>query len=714
MSAPRPASASNAAAASVSAANVSEAAESKAAPSYNIDLLATDFLSLGKYSAADIEQVVKDWVRNQNIIFLNGASLRTIVDDLKKLNLTQKLIAYRDHGPDRLKDRYTIIKLLFAKLEDGIKGFIKSTADSADPKIKIKRQKLIEILENTIGDSEDPKFQDNSVLARALPLLFAGLSSDNILYDLSKISGLEGHPAYESLAEVIKVVGQYFTAENRESDAVLVQIWRNHLLQNVPLEADKVAYINELTKFAHQGGFLFSCITQHAEYLSYKKETPESMPTYAINGEECVNDTRIELSSHNNLVHVAESTPIRRISDNENSEYIENQDRSPVMTTASKHLISVRRDGGADLTIVSAVDTVQNEAALLAVMSAFDEQKNMLLDYAKHYLANGHNSKEKIDGIMERYPKIKDKLPLKSVSFLDRNLKKDQAVHQDGDRILLFVGLSFPKFADEIVSNIANFDKHYFVRAIKLLRRMGYSDLAAQVILPFVLDVGVGSNAVDMQAAKQQALAIVQDQAEISIAYDYLNKHAVLSLAKLQPLLADDKAKLLLDYITQYIKSGHDSAKLQGIMKAYPEIKSIDPVKKRFYVSSMISTNPTQVMGDKVLLFIGKNFPDYPKFLLDDIQRYDKDSFVRAIGMLRHMGRTDYAIQAIMPSIILAAQGEKRKLSEADLKNRALLVVEDDYKIATVYDHMAKNNLLKSPADTIKSAPRSGPGPSSQ
>ena len=674
--------------------------ESKAQPSYEIDLLASDFLSLGKYSAAGIEQVVKDWVRNQNIIFLNGVSLKAIVDDLKKLNLTQKLIAYRDHGPDRLKDRYSVLQLLFAKLENEIKNNIKKMADSTDPKIITKRQKLMDVLANTLQVGEDPKLQDNNVLAKAIPLLFAALSSDDILYDLSKINGLEGHPAYESLADVIKVAGQYFTAENRESDAIIVQIWRQHLLQNVPLEADKAAYINELTKFAHQGGFLFSCITQHAEYLSYKKATPTSMPTYAINGEECVNDTRIELSSRDNLIQVTEVTPIRRISDNENGEYIENHDRSAVMSTASKHLISVRRDGGADLTIKSAVDTVNNEAALLAVMSAFDEQKNMLLEYAQYYLENGHKSKDKIDTILERYPKIKDKVPVKVISFLEMSLKKDQAIHQEGDRILLYIGLSFPRFADEILANVANFDKHHFIRAIKLLRRMDKSDLAAQAVLPYVLDSGVGSHGGDILVATKKALAIVNSQPEISIAYDYLNRNAMLPVAKIQPVLADENAKLLLDYINQYIKSGHDNAKLQGIMKAYPEAKSIDPVKKRFYISNMLYNDPMQAMGDKVLLFIGKSFPEYTKFLLDDIGRYDKESFVRAVSMLRHMGRTDYAMEVIMPSIALAAQTSKKKLTGTDLKNQALLVVEDEYKIAAVYDHMAKNNLLKPASDT--------------
>jgi hypothetical protein len=665
-----------------------------------VDLLAIDFLSLGKYSPAEIQQVVKDWVRNQNVIFLNGVSLKAIVNGLKKTNLRDRLIEYRDHGPGNLVDRLSLLKLLFIELREKLKD------DLRDAKTPVDVQRFTEILTNSIGAAEVIDFSDNMLLDRGIPLLHAELALDDILYDLHKLPDMEGHPAFESLAEVMRVAGQYFIAENPDTQAVLIHIWHNHLLQDIALEADKLAYIEQLTQFAHQGGFLFSSLTQHAEYLSYKKATPESMPTHAINGAECVNDTKILFSTQDNILQIAEETPIRRIADNENAESIENDDRTPIITTSTRHSISVKQSGGAELTILSAIDTVKHQDAMLVVMQAFMEHRSILVDYANRYLAHGH-SKEHIDFIMARYPKIKDKVPVKMLSYIDRNLKKDQEMHHDGDRILVYIGMSFPGFVDGLLGNIAHYDQDAFVKAIKLLRRMNKTELAAQVILPYILDLGVGSSAVNMEAARAQARMVVENQTKIGEAYAYLNKHNMLSAVLSQKAVSHSDQKLdaserkLFGYVGEYIEGGHNKDKITELLSLYPDINAITPVKRMSLLGQLRPQNLVHQAGDKVLLYIAKLYPDYPKAIVSGIIFYEKTRYVNTVKLLRRMGRMDLAIDIVMPYLIKKAAAEKKNASTNDLKSEAIKIVEDESKIMAVFDEMEKSKVLSSSAHSM-------------
>jgi hypothetical protein len=682
-----------------SSSNDAASSSTSAAPQV-IDLLAIDFLSLGKYSPAEIQQVVKDWVRNQNVIFLNGVPLKAIVNGLKKINLRDRLIEYRDHGPGELVNRLSLLKLLFIELREKLKDNLQAARTPVDV------QRFTEILANTIGASEVIDFSDNTLLGRAIPLLHVELALDDILYDLHKLPDLDGHPAFESLAEVMRIAGQYFIAENVDSQAVLIHIWHNYLLQDLALEIDKLAYIDQLTQFAHQGGFLFSSLTHHAEYLSYKKATPESMPTHAINGAECVNDTKILFSIQNNILQVAEETPIRRIADNENAESIENDDRTPIITTSTRHSISVKRGGGAELMIKSAIDTVKHQDAMLVVIQAFLEHKTLLVDYANGYLAYGH-SKGHIDLIMARYPKIKDKVPVKMLSFIDRNLKKDQLMHQEGDRILVYIGMSFPGFVDGLLSKIADYDQDAFVKAIKLLRRMNKTDLAAQVILPYILNLGVGSSAVSMETAREQARMVVESQSEIEKAYVYLNQHNMLSAAASQKAAPQGEQKLdaaetkLFGYIGEYIEGGHNKDKIAELLRLYPEIGSITPVKKISFVGQMRPQNQVHQDGDKVLLYIGKSYPDYPKAIFSGIMHYERARYVNAVKILRRMGRMDLAIEAVMPYLVEKAAAEKKEATADDLKAEAVKIVEDESKIIAVFDAMEKSKALVSSAHSM-------------
>jgi hypothetical protein len=670
-----------------------------------VDLLAIDFLSLGRYSPDGIEQALRDWVRNQNIIFLNGVSLKEIVNDLKKANLRARLIEYRDHGDGNQVNRLSLLKLLLVELREKLKHDLAAARNPPDI------ERFTSILANTIDSSEVIDFSDDTLLSRAIPLLHAELALDDILYDLHNLPDLKGHPAFESLAEVMRVAGQYFIAENVNSQAVLINIWHNYLLQNIALEADKLAYIDQLTQFAHQGGFMFSSLTQHTEYLSYKKATPDSMPTYAINGAECVNNTKILFSTQNNILQIDEETPINRIADNENVEFIENNDRTPIIITATKHSISVKPGGGSALVLESAIDTVKHQNAMLVVMQAFLEHKSILVNYANRYLAYGHSKKD-IDDIMALYPKIKEKVPVKMLSFIDRNLKKDQEMHQDGDRILVYVGMSFPGFVDGLLSKIAQYDQDAFVKAIKLLRRMNKSELAVQVILPYILDLGVGSTKVNMEAAREQARIVVENEAEIEKAYFYLNQHNMLSTVASPKAKSQGEQKLnssemkLLGYIGEYIESGHNKDKITELLELYPEIKFINPVLKISFVGKIRPKNVTYENGDKVLLYIGKNFTDYPKAISNGVMYYDRTRFVNAVKILRRMGRMDLAIDAVMPYLVKKSNAEEKNVPTADdLKRQAVKIVEDETKLLLVYDEIEKS---KSQALSVHSVSMKG------
>jgi hypothetical protein len=688
------ASSSNAAAPSAAASAPSLGAPASASPKLDsIDLLAIDFISSRKYSQDKLSQVMRDWVAFQDQIFLQGISLREIVDKLKIENLKQQLIEYRDSELGNKADRLDLLKQLCITLNNKFELYLANPADSMNPTVVRTREKILAAYENTFNDGEEINFQNPDTLNKAIPFLFVGLTGDDILYDLSKLNELQEHPAYDSLARLLREVGMFFKKEEQESsEAILIDIWRKHLLAGLP-EIAQSAYIEQLSQFGHQGGLLLPSLTQHQEYLSFIP-SEEGMPPYMMNSDECGLGSKISFVFMNNILRVDSESPIKRLANNAEGTYIANKDGSPIITTTTTHLISLKADSsGAIVELKSAVDAVQNQEAMRIIMGAFEDQKKMLLDYANHYLEHGHD-RDDVNTIMDRYPNIQHRVPpIKTLTYI-QSLGKDQAMHQEGDRILHFIGMSFPKYADDIMTNITSYPQEKFVRAIKLLRRMGRSDLAATVVLPYALSLRPAEEDNGMSATRQHAIdAVVNDQSAIKAAYTYLNQYGFLSRA--HSALPPHKETLLLDYAREYLVNGHNPIKVNKLLDIYPDIKEMVPVKERTLIDRVINLGSSEYKkeGDKILLYIGNHLPKYAKSILEQTKSYDRNTFVKAIKMLRRMGKLDLAIEAVMPAVKL--QNQTKNWSEDEFKTQAKTIVEDESKIYATYDYMAENKLVQ-------------------
>jgi hypothetical protein len=490
--------------------------ESKPASPDEVDLLDLDFISAARYEAADLHQVLKDWLRLQNIIHINEKPFAVLVDEVKQAHWLPLLKAFRDEGPGELADRLDLLALLYQTLNSQLSNYLHKTRHTSDPIEKVDRERIVAIFENAFGDSDTVDFTRDDVLSQAVDLLFAGIKHLN--FDVSQLKLLSSRPGFTALAEVVREAGTYFVVESKESDAILVDIWRKHLLQDVVNEEHKAEYIHFLSQYAHQGGFLFPSLTQHSEYLSYE-QSDDGMPTYAINGAECINDSRIRFFVENNVIHVLEEAPIRRLSDNNNATYIENEDDRPVILTRTKHHLAVARQGGVGLTPVLATDTVYNHQAMELVNAAFQAHRTLLTDYADHYCQFGHDASQ-IYKIMQRYPKISEKIPVKTLSFLDRHIKFNQKMHHEG----AYIGMSFPGYANNVfarLSQIRDLSEAQFLYTVKLLRRMNRYDLAAQIVLPYVIEQARASDS-GIESAHEAAIAVVESATAIKAAYPFM------------------------------------------------------------------------------------------------------------------------------------------------------------------------------------------------
>jgi hypothetical protein len=421
------------------------------------------FLTTGKYDYVDDrEQTTRDWIRHQDEIYLNGFPLRIIVDNLKKEYLKELIddFLYADQDP-------VVINKRLAALREFVTQFL---GDAEAMKFLTADEK------NYISDS----------LAVKLWAILRKINFDLHVTDKSK------KPRYhfiisdemQLLRVLVRKCSRYFSTDGiEESCNVLEKIWNDYLFYPLKNADLKRAYSELFFGVVHHGGVLYSLFTAHLQHINPVK--------YAIRSNPCIDQSRIDFTTTEENIYIKESTPILSISllpeiksdgsieDEDETAVIRNADNSNVMETVVTHVISLNDDGEAVLRIESAFDYSFNFQAREILLGDWFRLKQLLTNYANNYIQYGHNLLL-IEAVFENFPWIRANGDEKQLSPFRRMFANKDENFQ-GDKILIALGKCFPSYAEKILVDLihyAEFGKHIFLRAIKLLQLMGRNDLA--------------------------------------------------------------------------------------------------------------------------------------------------------------------------------------------------------------------------------------------
>lgn len=474
-----------------------------------IDLKDEGFISIANYAHVndDTEQATKDWIRNQDRIFLNGFSLRFIVDNLKKEYLKKLLsdFLYADMSSRHIADRIAALRELTTALLGNVAGI------------------------SHLSPSEECTLPDSFLVAlhnQLIPIVY------NLDYKNEKnkpIYSLSDNESMRLLKEQIKLAGTYFSTERvQESTHLLKKVWDEYLFVSLAPHIDREKYHTIFFQLGHQGGFLFPLFAAHLQHLDASK--------YVIKGDECIDLAKIQFSADANTVHIIEHTPIIRIlGDDAETIYAENPDKSNVMDTEVRHSISLDSKGCPKLHITLVKDVSHNELAREALVGEwFKKKEEKLLAYADYYIQHGHNP-EMIMAILNEFSHIKELITVKHIGFLKRHFLSKQNMHHEGDKILLYIGNRYPQYAENILSNVKEYVDHgedCFVRVIKLLRRMNRVDIANIILMPVLSKQGFVEDI-------DKLVKIVESEGSIRKVYRLMIKKGFLSQPKVDKPVAE-------------------------------------------------------------------------------------------------------------------------------------------------------------------------------
>ena len=423
------------------------------------------FVSTSTYNAVtDKEQTTVDWIRHQDEIFLNGHSLRVIVDNLKKeyLKAMFRDFLYANKNPAVIRQRIATLRAIAAQ-------FFKPEEEK-NPDYKL--EYLCVEREYDIQDAFAVRLMNHL---------------KSIVYDLD-IKDAEKQPKYHFAATAemvllrgaVKKLSCYFSSDGIvESCAVLEAILRDYLFVKLKSEQAQLEYTALIFRLGHQGGFLFSLFTAHLDHMDKK---------FCVPANACISRSRIELSCDDTNLHITESTPIVSINPY-NLEtpaiampIVEDQDQPSVVETKIEHIVTRDGKGNTSLKIVSAVDYFYNHAARDVLIGKWLQQKNMFSNYANYYIQNGHEALM-IDDLFTRFPELKAVETPKKKSLFQSEME------YKGDKILAYLGKCSPSFAESVLINLDNYaemSEMHYMRAMQLLQRMGRIDLVRKVLLPFL------------------------------------------------------------------------------------------------------------------------------------------------------------------------------------------------------------------------------------
>jgi hypothetical protein len=158
-----------------------------------------------------------------------------------------------------------------------------------------------------------------------------------------------------------------------------------------------------------------------------------------------------------------------------------------VMKTQVKHVVTIDSEEHAVLKIMSAVDYSYNYAAREILLGEWLRLRKTLSDYANNYIHYGHNILM-VNAIFQMFPWIKNFGSILKPSTFHRVFASLDLQYQ-GDKILLYLGKCSPSYAEKVLVHMdhyADMGENDFTRAVKLLKRMGRSDLASKALLPYL------------------------------------------------------------------------------------------------------------------------------------------------------------------------------------------------------------------------------------
>jgi hypothetical protein len=477
------------------------------------------FITVKAYdSVKDKEQTTRDWIRHQDGIYLNGFSLRTIVDNLKKEYIKELIseFLYSDKDPQIIAKRIAGLHELAHQFFGDLTGLQyitgeneRNVPDSFAEKLACHLKEIIFDLDINIKKvkpiiDEVIKQEDGSEEAKANPddvglniedekssvdvgdQVHDGIAPpvEDIKVPVSQATPQRRYqfshtPEMQLIRQWVQKFSYYFSTWRIEQSAkILEKILNDYLFYTLTSEEAKLKYIELFFKVGHHGGFMYSCFTAHLQHIDKTK--------YVIRSDACIDQARIYITSDDFNVYIQESTPIFCIySLDEAVPDVENADKSNVMETHVKHVVSMTDKGEALLRIFSAEDYCYNLAARDILLGEWLRLKKMLSNYANHYIEAGHNLMM-IHAILELCPSIKAFCAYKPAGF--QRLFSNQAQSQ-GDKVLLYLGRNSPSYAESLLVNLdhyAEMDEEHFIRAVRLLQLMDRNDLAKKGLLPYL------------------------------------------------------------------------------------------------------------------------------------------------------------------------------------------------------------------------------------
>ncbi len=493
----------------VAPASSSSASSSKKIKKKRINLKDERFVSIARYNRVDndVEQATIDWIRNQDRIFLNGFSLRFIVDNLKKEQF-KKLLSdylYADMHYPHINDRIAALR----ELTEVLGG------DTSKLKHLSVEQECV-LPDSFLVDLHN----------KLIPIFY---NLDAVGKDGKSLYGFSHNAEIELLKEKVRLTSRCFSTEKPQDSAkLLVEIWDNYLFNLMAPDIDRNKYHQIFFQLGHHGGFMFQLFAAHLQSMDSSQ--------YLVRPDECIDQARIEFIVDGNAIYIAEHTPITRVylCDGE-TVYAENANKSNVMDLEIRHTISPDDQGNLQLHITFA-EAVYHSAKACGVLLA-GLFKERLCGYAEYYVQHGHNA-EKIAAIFDEAPYIQELTAVKSLNFLKIWFSPSQRMHHDGDKILLYIGMHYPKYAENILADIKKYfdqGEDCFTRVIKLFRRMNRFDLAKTVLLLVLTQ----PDKADEIGKINQA---VEDESKIRSAYHLMVKNGFLSRQKASKPLVEVQA----------------------------------------------------------------------------------------------------------------------------------------------------------------------------
>jgi hypothetical protein len=170
----------------------------------------------------------------------------------------------------------------------------------------------------------------------------------------------------------------------------------------------------------------------------------------------------------------------------------------------------------------------------------------------------------------------------------------------------------------------------------------------------------------------------------------------------------EEEKQELATYVNQFLKSGHDAAKIKSLIAEYPLITAMfDGKTMRRETSGKTAQGlflPDQSMekkGDQILYYAGKLNPDLARNLCEDIcqkfankEHVDQNAFIKTMKLVNRLGSPE------MVGVVLSDFIDKTKAKI----NFTDIIPQETLKQA--YKHMSDKDFQFSSKPDFKADPR--------